>query len=70
MTNDEALALLRADIQASGLSARKYAAEVLGRDERHVRRWLAEEWPIPEVVFPLLLARESRKHLDTGGPIP
>jgi hypothetical protein len=33
--------LLTAAIQVSGLSARRFAMEVLGVDERSVRRWLA-----------------------------
>lgn len=41
--------LLRAAIEASGLSARRFAREVLIRDERTVRRWLAGD-AIPEVV--------------------
>ena len=32
--------LLRAAIEASGLSARRFAVEVLLRDERTIRRWL------------------------------
>jgi hypothetical protein len=32
--------LLRAAIQASGLSARKFATTVLIRDERTIRRWV------------------------------
>lgn len=39
--------LLRAAIEASGLSARRFATEILIRDERTVRRWLAgEEMPV------------------------
>lgn len=41
---------LRAVIEASGLSARRFADEVLLRDERTVRRWLAGDSPIPEPV--------------------
>lgn len=33
--------LLAAAIEASGLSARRFAVEVLDVDERTVRRWLA-----------------------------
>jgi hypothetical protein len=43
-------ALLRAAIEASGLSARQYAVTVLLRDERTVRRWLAGDSPIPAPV--------------------
>jgi DNA-binding transcriptional regulator YiaG len=35
--------LLAAAIEASGLSARRFAVEVLDVDERTVRRWLAGE---------------------------
>lgn len=38
---------LRRLIEASGLSARRFAFDVLSRDERTVRRWLAGE-TIPE----------------------
>jgi hypothetical protein len=43
--------LLRSAIEASGLSARRFATDVLLRDERTVRRWLAGDSPIPEVVI-------------------
>lgn len=41
---------LRRVIDASGMSARKYATEILLRDERTVRRWLAGD-AIPDVVM-------------------
>lgn len=47
-------ALLRAAIAASGLSARRFAVEVLIRDERTVRRWLAGD-EMPAVVRAFLL---------------
>lgn len=47
MTDSE---LLRAVIEASGLSARRFAVQVLVRDERTVRRWLAGDSPIPKAV--------------------
>lgn len=43
-------ALLRAAIKASGLSATAYARQVLIRNPRTVRRWLAGDSPIPEAV--------------------
>jgi hypothetical protein len=46
--------LLRRAIEASGMSARQYAATVLLRDERTVRRWLAGDSPIPEPVVQFL----------------
>ena len=47
MTDREVLELA---IQRSGLSARAFARDVLWRDERTVRRWLAGDSPIPAVV--------------------
>jgi hypothetical protein len=47
--------LLRAAIQASGLSARKFAVQVLIRDERTIRRWLAGTNFIPQTVKAKLL---------------
>lgn len=46
--------LLAKRIEASGLSARRFAREVLLRDERTVRRWLAGDSPIPEPVMAFL----------------
>lgn len=56
-TKAERIAMLRADIARSGLSNRKYAEDVLMRDERTVRRWLAGDQPIPEVVLRWLIDR-------------
>jgi hypothetical protein len=42
--------LLERAIEASGLSARRFAREVLIRDERTIRRWLVADRPMPEVV--------------------
>lgn len=42
--------MLRALIDRSGLSARKFATRVLYRNERTVRRWLAGEKMPAEVV--------------------
>ena len=50
-TQTEQLALLRDAISRSGLSARRYAAQVLLRDERTLRRWLAGKSPIPQAVL-------------------
>ncbi|MGI8498385.1 MAG: hypothetical protein ACR2OG_12465 [Gemmatimonadaceae bacterium] len=47
--------LVRAAIDASGLSARAWAEQVMVRDERTVRRWLAGR-PVPETVRRRLLA--------------
>lgn len=43
--------LLRKVIDASGLSARKWAENVAWRDERTIRRWVAGKSPIPDVVI-------------------
>ena len=43
-------ALLRAAIAASGLTTSGYARNVLIRDPRTVRRWLAGQAPIPQTV--------------------
>ena len=42
--------LLARMIERSGLSARAFAREILWRDERTVRRWLAGDSPVPAVV--------------------
>jgi len=42
--------LVRAAITVSGLSARRFAVEVLIREERTIRRWLAGDSPIPKAV--------------------
>lgn len=46
--------LLRADIERSGLSANRYAVEVLKRDSRTLYRWLAGG-KIPKTVVKYLL---------------
>lgn len=48
--------LIKAAIGASGLSARRFAVQVLIRDERTVRRWLAGDSPLPRAVKDKLLA--------------
>lgn len=48
--SDDPVALLRAAIDRSGLSARRFATEVMIRDERTIRRWLAGDSPIPKEV--------------------
>lgn len=49
-------ALLAQAIEASGRSARRFAAEVLGVDERTVRYWLAGDRTIPETTRRVLIA--------------
>jgi hypothetical protein len=54
MPERAAIDLLRNAIAASGYSNRVYAEIVLVRDERTVRRWLAGDRPIPDVVIEFL----------------
>jgi hypothetical protein len=61
MTDSRRL-LLRA-ITRSGLSHRQYAQQVLTRDERTVRRWLAGTSNIPKAVVFLLMQEEKAIHL-------
>jgi len=64
MTPDQqarARRLLERAIAASGLSARQYAMQVLIRDERTIRRWLAGDSPIPDVVVTFLEERKEKK---------
>ena len=49
----ESVTLLKNAIEASGLSIRRYAVEVLGRDERNVRRWLAGD-AMPNALLKML----------------
>lgn len=42
--------LIREAVNASGLSTRAWAESVAWRSDRTVRRWLAEDSPIPDVV--------------------
>ena len=58
-TRAEQIALLRARIDASGMSARKFATEVLRRDERTIRRWLAGDSPMPKIVLDFLERPEA-----------
>lgn len=53
-------AILAAAIEATGLSARRFAVEVLGVDERTVRRWTAGDRSVPPTVVRVcaLIVRE------------
>lgn len=51
MKSSEPVELLRTAIERSGLSARAFAKDILLRDERTVRRWLAGDSPIPQAVI-------------------
>ena len=57
-TRSEAISLLRAAIDRTGLSASVYARAVLVRDPRTGRRWLSGESPIPQAVLDLICRRE------------
>jgi hypothetical protein len=62
---EQAVAMLRTAISQSGMSARRFAMEVLIRDERTVRRWLKAEQPIPKPVMVFLnkwLAEHGEPH--------
>jgi hypothetical protein len=52
--------LLRSAIERSGLSARAFAKDILLRDERTVRRWLAGDSPIPQPVLEFLKAGTTK----------
>ncbi len=58
MTNRD---LLRLAIDASGLSARKWAEDVAWRDERTIRRWLSGDSPIPQIVVAKLKAIVAKR---------
>ena len=64
--NDPAdlVALLKAAIDRSGLSNSAYARQVLVRDPRQLRRWLAGQ-PIPDAVG-RFLEREARAGAPPG----
>lgn len=51
--------LLASRIAASGLPARRFATEVLLRDERTVKRWLAGDSPIPKPVMAFLRGEKA-----------
>jgi hypothetical protein len=53
--------LLARVIAASGLSASAFARDVLLREPRTIRRWLAGDSPIPAVVGAWLTAHASAR---------
>jgi hypothetical protein len=61
-TEENPRALLRAVIDASGLSDRQWAMTVAWRDERTIRAWLAGLYPIPEIVLVQLRQIHARNH--------
>lgn len=54
-TREEWAQLLARRIEESELSARRFAKEVMRRDERTIRRWIALDSPIPGEVQEFLL---------------
>lgn len=56
---DDWAELLSFRIEESGLSATQFAIQVLRRDARTIRRWLAGDSPIPQVVEDFLLEPSS-----------
>ncbi len=52
--------LLARVIASSGLSVRQWAKQVVLREERTVRRWIAGDSPIPQVVVEFLKVTASR----------
>jgi len=54
-TREEWGKLLERRIEESGLSARRFAKEVMRRDERTIRRWIALDSPIPGEVQEFLV---------------
>lgn len=50
----EDIAILRTAIDRSGMSDRRFAAYVLVRNERTLRRWLAGDRAIPKAVIEFL----------------
>lgn len=51
MTDAEKLRLV---IERSGMSARAFATDILMRDERTIRRWLAGDRKVPAIVVRFL----------------
>ena len=50
-TRAEAVALIRRRLAESGLSSTRFAIDVLWRSPRTVRKWLADDSPIPDIVL-------------------
>jgi hypothetical protein len=48
------IVLLKAAIGLSKLSDRVFATNVMGRDERTIRRWLSGDTPIPDAAIKFL----------------
>lgn len=55
--------LVQSAIDAAGLSARRFAVEVLDVDERTVRRWLGAERDVPGPVRQICRAVVRRPRL-------
>ena len=63
MTDDDEAAaqLLQQRIEESGLSTRVFATDVLRRNERTVRRWIARQAPV---------SNDVRRFLEDPQPAP
>lgn len=60
MDDGRTVAQLRTLIERSGLSASAFARDVLIREPRTIRRWLAGDSPIPTVVVEWIEAEVMR----------
>jgi len=58
--------LLSRAIELSGLSVTRFAVEILIREDRTVRRWLAAEADIPPVVRDFLISHVHDKTKPTA----
>lgn len=58
-TRAEGVELLRRRIKESGMKTGRFAVEILIRQPRTVRRWVADDSPIPRIVL---------EYLEVGGP--
>lgn len=52
---EEAIQLLRARLEESGLSSTQFAKRCLMREPRTVRRWLAGDSPLPNLIVDWLV---------------
>lgn len=66
-TKTEQIELLRERIDQSGLSATRFALDVMIRDPRNVRRWLSGEQSIPQRVVEWLVRPWTSPWPPRGG---
>ena len=60
--------VLEAALTKSGLSLRRFATDVLSRDERTVRRWRSGDSPIPDTAADWL-AEYAEGRVTVSGPL-